>query len=114
MEGGQLVAHFYMPDLSSDDKWSGRQLLVNRTEYSQAYFTTTYEKNLEFITIQKALLWTGLSMKKGEITLEDYEAFLQDAKTTKLYEAAPQIITEAKFVDPIKMKAFSKTAIRIG
>jgi hypothetical protein len=51
MEGGQLVAHFYMPDLSSDDKWSGRQLLVNRTEYSQAYFTTTYEKNLEFITI---------------------------------------------------------------
>lgn len=114
MGGGQLVAHFYMPDLASNDKWSGRQLFVNRTEFSQAYFQTTYEKNLEFITIQKALLWSGSSMKKGEITLEDYEAFLQDAKTTKLYEAAPQIITEAKFVDPIKMKAFSKTAIRIG
>jgi len=49
--GDQIIAHFYMPDLASEAKWSGRQLLVNRTEFSQAYFTTTYEENLAFISI---------------------------------------------------------------
>lgn len=32
---------------------------------------------------------TGSNMKDGVIALKDYQEFLQDAKTTKLYEARP-------------------------
>ena len=77
-----------MPDLDPE-KWKDRQLLVNRTEYSQAYFQTTYEKELEFIMIDKVLMHTGDSMPKGKISKQDYSAFLQDAKTTQLYEQNP-------------------------
>jgi len=31
----------------------------------------------------------GSNMKAGVISLGDYETFLQDAQTTKLYEAEP-------------------------
>ena len=52
-------------------------------------------------------------MKKGAITKKDYEDFLLDAKTTKLYESNSQIITE-QFIDPFKVKAQSKIVYRLG
>ena len=111
--GGQIVAHFYLPGLASDAKWTDRQLFLNRTEFSQAYFATTYEKELEFTAVEKAQMYYGINMRKGPITVEDLDAFVLDAKTTKLFETRSQVITE-EYMDPIKLKAVTKTNIRFG
>jgi len=58
-------------------------------------------------------MYQGTNLRKGAITKKDYDDFLVDATTTKLYESNPQIITE-QFIDPFKVKAQSKIVYRLG
>lgn len=58
-------------------------------------------------------MYQGTNLNYGSITKTDYEYFLLDAKTTKLYESDSQIIAE-QLIDPFKVKAKSKEVYRLG